>query len=237
MPTSARTPRTARWWCGRSGRPPRRSTSSWRDGTHSALEQVHPGGVFEGRIKGAKLPLAYQLEVDYGDSGHDHDRRPVPLPADDRRARRAPARRGPPRGAVGAPRRARARGRRRRRHRVRGLGAVGARACPSSATSTTGTGASTRCARSAPPASGSCSCPASAPGARYKYEILAPGRRDPPEGRPGRVRDRGAAQDGRRSCTTRSTSGPTRSGSRSAARAARSRARCRSTRSTSARGG
>ena len=28
MPTSARTPRTARWWCGRSGPPPRRSRSS-----------------------------------------------------------------------------------------------------------------------------------------------------------------------------------------------------------------
>ncbi|MDA0184484.1 1,4-alpha-glucan branching protein GlgB [Solirubrobacter phytolaccae] len=39
------------------------------DGSHSALEQVHPGGVFEGFIKGADLPLAYTLEVDYGDSG------------------------------------------------------------------------------------------------------------------------------------------------------------------------
>src|SRR5690349_19443503 len=39
------------------------------DGTHSSLECVHPGGVFEGRIKGAKLPLTYQLEVDYGESG------------------------------------------------------------------------------------------------------------------------------------------------------------------------
>ena len=39
------------------------------DGTHSALERVHPGGVFEGQIKGAELPLAYRLEVDYGDSG------------------------------------------------------------------------------------------------------------------------------------------------------------------------
>ena len=39
------------------------------DGTHSALKQVHPGGVFEGRIKGADLPLSYKLEVDYGDSG------------------------------------------------------------------------------------------------------------------------------------------------------------------------
>jgi 1,4-alpha-glucan branching enzyme len=33
------------------------------------LEQVHPGGVFEGRIDGAKLPLDYRLEVDYGESG------------------------------------------------------------------------------------------------------------------------------------------------------------------------
>src|SRR4051794_24829466 len=39
------------------------------DGTHEALEQVHPGGVFEGHVKGAKLPYAYQLEVDYGESG------------------------------------------------------------------------------------------------------------------------------------------------------------------------
>ena len=60
------------------------------------------------------------------------------------------------------------------RHGVRRLGAVARGRSPSSATSTTGTAASTRCARSARPASGSCSCPASAPGARYKYEILAP---------------------------------------------------------------
>src|ERR687886_828747 len=33
------------------------------------LEQVHPGGVFEGRIPGASLPIAYRYEVDYGDSG------------------------------------------------------------------------------------------------------------------------------------------------------------------------
>ena len=30
---------------------------------------MHPGGVFEGHVKGAKLPMSYQLEVDYGDSG------------------------------------------------------------------------------------------------------------------------------------------------------------------------
>ena len=39
------------------------------DGKHAALEQVHPGGVFEGHVKGVKLPYAYQLEVDYGESG------------------------------------------------------------------------------------------------------------------------------------------------------------------------
>ena len=33
------------------------------------LECVHPGGVFEGVVEGAELPLRYRLEVDYGDSG------------------------------------------------------------------------------------------------------------------------------------------------------------------------
>jgi 1,4-alpha-glucan branching enzyme len=33
------------------------------------LECVHPGGVFEGVIEGAELPLAYQLEVVYPDAG------------------------------------------------------------------------------------------------------------------------------------------------------------------------
>ena len=33
------------------------------------LEQVHPGGVFEGVVEDAELPLAYRLEIDYGDAG------------------------------------------------------------------------------------------------------------------------------------------------------------------------
>ena len=33
------------------------------------LTQVHPAGVFEGTIDGAKLPLRYKLKVDYGDAG------------------------------------------------------------------------------------------------------------------------------------------------------------------------
>ncbi len=33
------------------------------------LEQIHPGGVFEGLIEGAELPFRYRLEVDYGPGG------------------------------------------------------------------------------------------------------------------------------------------------------------------------
>jgi 1,4-alpha-glucan branching enzyme len=33
------------------------------------LRQIHPGGVFEGVIEGAELPLRYRLEIDYGDAG------------------------------------------------------------------------------------------------------------------------------------------------------------------------
>ena len=66
-----------------------------------------PGGVFEGHLKGAEAAARLPARGRLRRLRHGHDRRPVPLPADDRRARRAPARRGPPRGAVGAPRRAR----------------------------------------------------------------------------------------------------------------------------------
>ncbi|MDQ6778124.1 MAG: 1,4-alpha-glucan branching protein GlgB [Actinomycetota bacterium] len=33
------------------------------------LEQIHPGGVFEGLVEGAELPLRYELEVNYGPGG------------------------------------------------------------------------------------------------------------------------------------------------------------------------
>jgi 1,4-alpha-glucan branching enzyme len=33
------------------------------------LRPMHPGGVFEGRLEDAKLPLDYELEVDYGEDG------------------------------------------------------------------------------------------------------------------------------------------------------------------------
>ena len=123
-----------------SGRPPRerlgrrarfpprgragRASSATRQA--AALEQVHPGGVFEGRLKGVTLP-EYRLEVDYGESGT--------ITIDD------PYRFLPTLGELDlhllgegrheelwdAPRRARARDRRRRGDRLRGVGAERAR--------------------------------------------------------------------------------------------------------------
>ncbi len=40
------------------------------DGAEAAeLEQIHPGGIFEGVLAGAALPLRYRLEIDYGPAG------------------------------------------------------------------------------------------------------------------------------------------------------------------------
>jgi 1,4-alpha-glucan branching enzyme len=41
-------------------------TARLPDGQVVQLQRVHPGGVFEGAVAGASLPLRYQLEVDYG---------------------------------------------------------------------------------------------------------------------------------------------------------------------------
>ena len=205
----------------------------------ASSSRSHPGGVFEGVIDGrraaARLPARGRLRR----VGHVHDRRPVPLPADARRARPAPGRRGPPRGALRKPRRARASSTEGvHGHVVRGLGAGARSRSRWSATSTPGTAACTRCARSARPASGSCSCPSVGEGTNYKYEILAPGRRDPPEGRPVAFAGRACRRRPRRSSTLPKHEWARRaSGWRSGARARRSTARCRSTRSTSARGG
>jgi len=46
-----------------------RITALLDDGTAVELEQIHAGGVFEGSIEGAELPLHYRLEVDYAGAG------------------------------------------------------------------------------------------------------------------------------------------------------------------------
>jgi 1,4-alpha-glucan branching enzyme len=54
----------------RAHRPAARAVSATPDGgTAVKLEQIHPGGIFEGVIEGAELPLRYRLQVDYGSSG------------------------------------------------------------------------------------------------------------------------------------------------------------------------
>ncbi|HUE26904.1 MAG TPA: hypothetical protein VMP89_09035, partial [Solirubrobacteraceae bacterium] len=44
-------------------------TAQLDGGTTIELEQIHPGGVFEGTAEGVELPLHYRLEIDYGDAG------------------------------------------------------------------------------------------------------------------------------------------------------------------------
>ena len=37
------------------------------DGAVTELQEVHPGGLFEGTIEGATVPLSYRLKIDYAD--------------------------------------------------------------------------------------------------------------------------------------------------------------------------
>jgi 1,4-alpha-glucan branching enzyme len=54
----------------RAYRPAAEAVTVLVDGEPAAqLKRCHPGGVFEGTVKGASLPLAYQLEVRYPDGG------------------------------------------------------------------------------------------------------------------------------------------------------------------------
>jgi 1,4-alpha-glucan branching enzyme len=54
----------------RAYRPAARAiTGQLDDGSEVEFEEIHPGGVFEGFVEGAELPLHYRIEVDYGDFG------------------------------------------------------------------------------------------------------------------------------------------------------------------------
>ena len=145
----------------------RRVTAQLSDGSvdEVELEQIHPGGVFEGTVEGAELPLRYRLEVDYGDAGtftidDPYAFEPTIGELDQHligegRHEELYDRLGahvielvPTRPSRGP------RSRCGRRRRTRSAW---------SATSTSGTAACIRCGRSARPASGSCSCRASSP--------------------------------------------------------------------------
>jgi 1,4-alpha-glucan branching enzyme len=52
----------------RALRPAAEAVSVVADGGVTRLQEVHPGGLFEGVIEGATLPLNYRLKVDYADN-------------------------------------------------------------------------------------------------------------------------------------------------------------------------
>ena len=137
------------------------------------LVQVHDAGLLSGVVPEA--PGDYRLARALR-RRRRHRGRPVPLAAHARRDRPAPDRRGPPRAAVGRPRRARAHlrhpGGRRSPAPASRCGRPPPGACGSPATSTAGRAGPTPCARWAAPACGSCSCPGVGAGTRYKFQIL-----------------------------------------------------------------
>ena len=118
----------------------------------SQLEHVHPAGLFEGRARRRRgpAPLRARGPLRRRRAGVTAAR-PVPLPADARRARPAPRRRGPPRASCYEQAR---RARRERRRRATGVAfavwapnaRVGERR---RRLQRAGTGGCTRCARSA----------------------------------------------------------------------------------------
>ncbi len=205
------------------------------------LAQIHPGGVFEGTVEGAELPLRYELEVDYGSAGTFTIDDPYAFGPTIGELRPPPDRRGPPRGDLREARSARPDDGCRpagHRHGVRGLGAGRAGGQRRRRLQLMGrTAARDALARRERDLG---AVPARRRG-RGPLQVRDPQRRRraQAESRSVRARSRASAEDGvdrvqrhasvergRRSC-----------GAASAPASSRCRARCRSTRSTSARGG
>ena len=86
---------------------PRRRAHPTRPPADVELQARAATGSSRACVEDAELPLRYELEVAYPDGNTFTLRDPYSLPADARRARPAPGRRGPPRGALRAARRAR----------------------------------------------------------------------------------------------------------------------------------
>ncbi len=142
---------------------------------------------------------------------HVHAARPVRVPADARRDRPVPRRRGPPRGALREARRARAPDRRRDRRRVRRLGAVGAVRQRRGRLQLVGRPAAPDALARLERHLGAVR-PRRGRGLALQVRAPRPGRLAAAARRPVRVRRRGPAADGLGRRTARTTSGTTRSG-------------------------
>ena len=170
-------------------------------------------GLFEGVAEGAELPLALRARGRVRRTAtRSRMRDPYAFPPTLGELDIAPRRRGPPRAALRAARRARPRGRGRDRHDLRRLGAERALGLRRRRLQLLGRPAATRCGRSARPASGSCSSRTSARArttssrsARSDGELRA-------QGRPARVPRGAAAADALDRPPAARTSGATTSG-------------------------
>ena len=148
----------------------------------------------------------YRLEVAYGGPA-TRRRRPVPVPADARRDRPAPDRRGPARAALGRARRARAHATTAppapvHRHVVRGLGAERPRRPGRRRLQLLGRPRRTRCARSARRGVWELFVPGVGDGTHYKFEILGADGVVAAEGRPDGLRAPRCRRRPRRWCTS-----------------------------------
>ena len=173
---------------------PRRARPHRRRCSRRPRRRRHRGGVRgEGRGGGAAARLRARGRLRRG--GRDvHRRRPVPVPADARRDGPAPRRRGPARGALRQARRARHRAPGRPGHRVRGLGAERALGLRRRGLQLVGRAAEPDAVARLERHLG-----AVPPRRRQRRQVQVrashPGGRDPPQGRPGGVRDGAAAAD------------------------------------------
>ena len=179
----AESPRS--WWSAARG-------ARWRRSTRKASSCALPGW----------RPVAYRISRAPVGRPRSRDRRPVPLRSADLRIRPLPAHRRHALRGLAHARRAHRGERRRERRALRGVGAECGERRRWPASSTIGTRAATPCG-GATAACGRSSCPGSATGASYKYNVRSRFAGIPAaEGRPVRVLLRTAAEIGIAWCGT-----------------------------------